>query len=534
MKSTIDLNSYDISLFVRKSANKALILMVTSLGGIVLAQNNDTIKVDSNPLFQQEVDQLNLLPITYANQNVNDFTHTEVYFKFKKNEFARKQTASETTRYGFKTQGLFNVQPDLKIFGNIDLQKYNEKNLAYTLDDTRTDEIEVLHPHYYFVPRSSDWNNQQYAINAGIIKNFGGLNLAAKAGLNANKLARQIDPRPEISNRKLHGEIQVGYTYKNHQIFALAGYGRKDKDYNYYYSNSQLNNIAYPETYMRFNSGFGRVINRPFLNYSSGYFSRTSYKKAGAGYNLNLKNTVLTAHYIYQKNLENWFDDEFENDNFKRFQYQTISHQGGLRLRQNLEGKVLRSSLLASKTTSKNYDVKAFGTNYMNRQRNVTFDVNLLNQKKQLVDYYVGVFASYNQNRYMDQLGYIDQKINSLTAGIYANRDIESKNNAKFNIGLGFNYYTALKNELDFLNISGSTENVFYKEVVAHDFVFNSMDKLDANADVRYILPVKNNKNIVLYTQLRSIFALDKNRNQSINLNTETTYQVNFGIQLNY
>ncbi|MBS7332783.1 MAG: hypothetical protein KIG88_04220 [Weeksellaceae bacterium] len=535
MKSTLDLNSYDISLFVRKSTNKALFLMAATLGGISFAQNNDTIKIDSNPLHQQDIDQLNLLPITYANQNVKDFTHTEVYFKFKKNEFARKQTAAETTRYGFKTHGLYNVNPDLKIFGNIDLQKYNEKNLAYTLDDTRTDDIEVLHPQYYFVPRASDWSNQQYDINAGIIKNFGGFNLAAKAGLYANKLARQVDPRPEISNRKLSGEIQAGYTLGAHQLFVLAGYGRKDKDYNYYYSNSQLNNIAYPETYMRFNSGFGRVVNRPYLNYGAGYFSRTTYKKAGAGYNLNLENTLITAHYIYQKNLENWFDDEFENDKFKRFQYQTISYQGGVKLRQNIDGKVLRSSLSGYKTTSKNYDIKSLGTNYMNRQRNATFDVNLLNQNdKQFVKYHIGAFAAYNQNRYMDQLGYVDQKINSLTAGIYANKDIDSKNQAKFNVGVGFNYYTALKNELNFLNLSGATDNVFFKEVIAHDFAYNSMDKLNANADVRYILPVKNNKNVVIYTQLRSIFALDNNRNLNVDLNTETTYQVNFGIQLNY
>ncbi|RLZ09093.1 DUF6850 family outer membrane beta-barrel protein [Faecalibacter macacae] len=534
MKSKIDLNSYDISLFARKNANKVFVLMATTLGGFAIAQDKDTIKIDSNPLYEQELAQLKQLPVTFANQNIQNFTQTEVYFNFKKNEFARKQTASETMRYGFRSQGLFNVKEDLKIFGSIDLQKYTEKDLAYTLDDTRTDDMEVLHPQYYFVPRSSNWNNQQYDINAGVIKSFGNFNLAAKAGLYANKLAREVDPRPEISNRKLSGEIHAGYTYGNHQIFALAGYAVKDKDYSYYYSNSQLNNIAYPDTYLRYNSGFGRVINRPFLNYSSGYYTRTTYKKAGAGYQYNSANTLLSGQYTYQENLENFYDDKFMNDKFKRFQYQTITHQGAIRLKQNINDKILRSSLSGFKTTSKNYDVKALGTNYMNRQRNITFDVNLLKQNNQIVKYYVGAFAAYNQNRYMDQLGYVDQKINSLTAGIYANRDIESKNDAKFNVGVGLNYYTALKNELDFLNLTGATDNVFYKEVIAHDFVYNSMDKLDAKADVRYILPVKNNKNVVIYTQLRSIFALDKNRNQTIDLNTETTYQVNFGIQLNY
>ena len=534
MKSNLDLNSYDISLLARKSAHKIFLLMLGSIGGLSFAQNQDTIKIDTNPVYEQEINQLQLLPITFANQNVKDFTHTEVYFQFKKNEFARKQTASETVRYGFKSQGLFNVKDDLKIFGSINLQKFNEKDVAFTLDDSRTDDIEALKPHYYFVPRKADWNNQQYDINAGVVKSFGNFNLAAKANLYANKLSRELDPRPEISNRKLGGEIQAGYSFGAHQIYALASYGVKDKDYSYYYSNSQLNNIAYPETYIRFNAGYGREINRPFLNYTAGFFTRKTYKKIGGGYKMNLQNTLLSGHYIYEKDLENWYDDKFLNDKFKRFQYQTISHSGAIRLKQNIENKVLRSSLSGYKTTSKNYDISSTGSNYMNRQRNVTFDINLLNQKNQFVKYYIGAFAAYNQNRYMDQLGYIDQKMNSLTAGIYANRDIDVKNNSKFNVGVGFNYYTALKNELNYLNVSGTTENVLYKEVIQHDFAYNSLDKLDAKADVRYILPVKNNKNVAIYTQLRSIFALNKNRNYVVDINTDTTYHVNFGIQLNY
>jgi len=539
MKSTIDLNSYHISLFVRQRANKVFFLMAASLGGGLWAQSADTVRVDTNPLYEQDLNQLNQLPVTFANRNINDFTHTEVYYQFKKNEFARKQTASETSRYGFRSQGLFNIASDFKVFGSLNLQKYMEKDLSFTLDDTRTDDIEVLHPHYFYVPRASDWNNQQYDINAGAIKSFGNFNLAAKASLYANKLARQVDPRPEISNRKLSGELQAGYTLGVHQLFAFGGYGVKDKDYKYYYNNSQLNNIAYPETYMRFSSGYGRVINKPFVNSndtksSNRYFSRTTYKKVGAGYQLNLNKTLLSGQYTFQKNLENLYDEDFLDDQYLRFQYQTISHSGAIRLRQLLDGKVLRSTLSGSKTTGKNYDVSAFGSNYMNRQRNITWDVNLLKQNKNLVKYYIGAFVAYNQNRYMDQLGYIDQKMNTITAGIYTNRDIETNNNSKFNLGLGFNYYTALKHELNYLNLSGATENVFFKEVIAHDFAYNSMDRLDAKADVRYILPVKNNKNVVLYTQLRSIFALDKNRNQTIDLNTETTYQVNFGIQLNY
>ncbi|MBF0595925.1 DUF6850 family outer membrane beta-barrel protein [Faecalibacter rhinopitheci] len=532
MRSKLDLNSYDISLFARKNVNKVLILIMGSLASIANAQENDSIIIDSNPLHIQDIDQLNRLPISFSNRNVNDFTQTEVYFSHKKNEFSRKQTAAETNRYGFKSQGLFNVKNDIKIFGTIKLEKYLEKDLAFNLSDDRTDDAEVLNPHYYFVPRSSDWNNQQYHISGGAIKSFGGFNLAIKASLDANKLARQVDPRPEISNRKLYGEISAGYTLKNHQIFVLGGYGQKDKDYNYYYSNDQLDSPANPDTYIRFQSGFGRVINKPYSTKSN--FSRKTFKHLGAGYQYTSANTVLGVDYAYEHDLENIYNEEFKSDSYLRFQYQTISYQGNLRLRHRINDKVLRANLSGYKTTSKNFDNISIGTNYMNRQRNVTFDINFSKQKDQLVKYYFGAIASYNQNRYMDQLAYVDQKINSLNVGIYGNKDIETNNKSKFNIGLSFNYYTAIKNELDYINIYGTTDNIFYNEVIRNDFAYNSLDKLDTRADIRYILPIKNNKNVVIYTQLRSIFALNKNRNNVVEINTNTTYQANFGIQLNY
>ncbi len=521
-----------MSLFARKKANKALLLIITSFASIGYAQTNDTIKITTNQLYEKDINTIFNLPVSYANQDIKDFTHTEVYYNFKKNQFARKQTANEVSRYGFNAKGLYTTNNEVKLFGSINLEKYKEKGLAYTLDDLRSDDLEVLDPHYYFVPRASDWNNQQYHILAGAVKSFGNFDFALKASLDANKLARQTDPRPEISNRKLGGEAQIGYTFKNHQIFALGGYYVKDKDYSYYYSNTQLDNIALPETYIRFQSGFGRITNKPYN--TSSIFTRTKYKKVGLGYQFMNDKTSILVNYTYNRNLENWYNKAFMDINFKKFQYLTKIHEGQIRLRQILDDKVLRSSISGYQSTSKNYDVTLSGTNYINRLRNITFNINLLKEHSNLVDYYFGAYVSYNQNRYMEKIGYFDQKVNSLMVGIYGNKDFELINSSKFNIGLAANYYTALKNTLDYMNVSGNTTNIFYENVTLYDFQYNGMDKLDVKADIRYILPVKNNKNVVVYTQLRSIFALNNyNGNLSV-FNTDPTYQVNFGIQLNY
>lgn len=532
MRIEFNINSYNISLFTHHNVSKVLLFLFGSFGTMAYAQENDTIKINANTSSAQDLERLNTLPISYSNQVIKDFTQTEVYFNHTKNKFARKQTAKETNRFGFRSQGLFNLKNDFKVFGTIKLEKFLEKSLAYNLDNTRTDDLEVLNPTYFFVPRAADWDNQQYDISAGIIKNFGNFNIAAKADLNAEKFARKADPRPEISTQKLNGELQAGYTYNQHQIFVFSAYGKKDKDYKYNYTNSQLNSIAYPETYIRFNSGYGRVINQPYTK--NRYFSRTSFNKFGGGYQFKSDKTQILGYYNYQKSLEDFYNEYFKDSKYLRFKYQTISHLGQIQLRQKIDNKLLRASIKGSQSTSKNFDVVALGTNYINRLRNVTFDVNLLNQQKEIVHYYLGAYASYNQNRYLDQLGYTDYQINSLNIGVYGNHDFVFANQSKINLGLAVNYYTALKNNLNYVNILGDTENMFYDNVILHDNIYNSTDRLDTKADLRYMLPVKNNKNVVIYSQFRSIFALNNQVNTEINFDKNTSYQINFGIQLNY
>ena len=526
MKS-IDLTTYDNQLL--KIISFACLLFASNS----FAQENDSIKVTSNEA-EQVIKDLNWqLPVATHSLPIKDYTHTGIYFSHKNNQFARKQTAEETNRYGFLSEGLYTTENSFKIFGMINLEKFNEKNLAWNLSDERTDNQQVLSPQYFYVPRAADWNNQQYLIRGGVSKSFGKLTLAAKAELDVNKMARKLDPRPEIKNNQLLGEIQIGYQiFDGHQIFVLGAYGRKDKDYSIIYKDLTTDVEGKPETYLRYMAGYGRVINNPLKNNKYSYFSRNIISKIGGGYQFSSDNTRLILGYNYQENQQRMYDSKTKEDKFFNYVWDINEHFAYANYMTKFDNNTINARLDFSKKDGENYDVSLGGMNYQNRLQNLNFDINLANRDLSKMNYFIGFKTSYNQNKYYDALAIYTMKIKSLDLGIYGNKDILLENNSKFNIGLAFNYYINLDSYFDYTKMTGINEDTFYNNVAAYDYAYNTTDHLDASTTIRYILPFKNNKTIEFYTQLKGIFATDKS-NFAI-INTDNTYLANFGIQLNY
>jgi hypothetical protein len=532
MKS-LDLTTYDKKIF------KLAIATFLSFSALSNAQQTDTLKVTSNLAEQQIKDQIWNLPVTTQVLPIKDYTHTGIYFNYKNNQFARKQTAEETSRYGFTSEGLFTTENGFKIFGLINLEKFTEKNMGWNLSDERTEDQQVLAPQYFYSPRSADWDNQQYLIRGGVSKNFGNLTLAAKAELNANKMARKLDPRPEIKNNQLVGELQVGYTFfTNHQLFVVGAYGRKDKDYSLVYKNTTIDFEGYPDTFLRFMAGYGRTINNPLFNSIPNeksryqYFSRNIISKIGGGYQFNTEHSQLIVGYNYEENQQRMYDSKTKQNEYFKYVWDINKHNAFASFRTILDNKTLNTSLNFSRQDGENFDVDLGGMNYQNRLQNLNFDINLADRKQSVMNYFLGLNAQYNQNKYYDALGGYTTRIKSLDLGVYGNKDFVLNDNSKFNLGLAFNYYTKLNSYFNYTKMTGVNEDSFYNNVAAYDYAFNTTDHFDASTTIRYIIPFKTNKTIEIYTQLKGIFATKKN--DFILLNTDNTYLANFGIQLNY
>src|SRR6218665_3199562 len=93
-------------------------------------------------------------------------------------------------------------------FGN---QKNTGKRSRLGSTDDRAEGQEVVNPHYFYVPRKADWDNQVYALSGGFSKDITNhLSVAVKANYGTEKFSRTLDARSQITNRNLGGEMQIG------------------------------------------------------------------------------------------------------------------------------------------------------------------------------------------------------------------------------------------------------------------------------------------------------------------------------------
>jgi hypothetical protein len=499
----------------------------------------DSLIISEHPSNNDIKNQLWKLPVVTPEWNIKNFTHTQVYFKYNANEFARKQTASKTETYGFSTEGLFSFRKDLKVFGNLTVEKIKEDKVPYTLSEERTDDVEVIMPHYFFVPLGGDWTNQKYLVNAGVIKKFfNTLTLSLKANFDAEKYNRTLDPRPEIINRRLGGELQLGYSFLNHhQVFGLMGLSQLKKDYSYYYSNSYLNTIVAPDTYLRFNDGYGRSINHPLSNTylsSKTFFYRTNSPKFGGGYGYSKSNTLFSASYYFQQDMRNMYFNKYATEQNKRYQYRVRTHNAEIFFQTKKNNNKYQSVLSYNRSKGLNYDVANLGSHYRNSLQKFSFKLSVLNSVDNFNKYNFGVYGDYNQNKYQDNLVFIYTKVNSLNVGAFANKDFPVGKKDKINAGVDLKTYFPISTNIEYNNVTGISPATFINEVIFYDHAVNTTNHLNSGFSFQYIKELKNGTHLVFYNDVNAIFALQKQSYYYSNLNTDNSYRIQVGIRLNY
>lgn len=515
---------------------QALLLMFIFL--TTSAQAQDSLIVSNHLTDSQIRNQIFKYPIAYTNQYIKDFTFSQISYEHQKNEFARKQIANEINTYQFLAQGYFTTSNKWKLFGDLSLRKTDEKDLGWVLSDDRAEEQEVIMPHYFFVPRKADWTNQQYQLNAGFSKNITNrISLALKVSYDAEKYTRNLDPRPEIIARKLGGELQLGYQIiQNHKAFVLGNYTRKDKDYSYRYKNDHSNFEAYPDTYLRFNTGYGRILNY----FKSSYYGGVSFlykdiiSKVGLGYTFSNQNTTLTALFYNQKLKNNFYTSVFGTEDNTRFKFTTKTNHAELFALHRWENKEIKSTLKLDNSNGINYDVNSKGFNYENTLNAISWLTSISKKTGSYIDYLFGLDVLYQQNNYHDILATSNMDINSLNTGIFASRDFAFEK-SKLNTTVSFNMYFPMpSSKLDYYDTSGGTNSTFFNEVIIHDYVVSTTHYFAPAMRLEYSYPVKNNKTVVFFTNFKEKLALKKQNDYSAIINTNTTYWIQCGVQLNY
>lgn len=501
------------------------------------AKAQDSIYVSNHLNDLQIKNQIFKYPINYTNRYIKDFTFTEISYEYQKNEFARTQIANEINTYKFLAQGHYTTNSNWKIFGNLSLKKIDEKDLGWVLSDDRSEEQEVITPHYFFVPRKANWTNQQYQISGGISKDITSkLSFASKLNYETAKYSRNLDPRPQIISRKIGGEIQLGYLLKeHHKIFALADYNRSDKDFSYLYKDKHSNVEATPDTYLRFNTGYGRIINYFKSDYynSTRFLYKETQNKLGLGYNFNSKNTSLTALYYNQKSNNIFYTSIFSTEDRERLTLETTTNHIEFFALHQWNQKEIKSTLKYDKSNGRNFDVKNNGYNYKNSLNAINWLTSVSKKTGSHIDYLFGFDLLYQQNEYHDVMATTDIAINSLNTGIFASKDFAFQK-SKLNTTVSFNMYFPLPSKLEYYDTSGGTNARFFDEVIIHDYAVSTTNYFAPALRLEYSYPVKNNKTVVFFTNLKEKIALKKQTDYPVSINTNTTYWIQMGVQLNY
>lgn len=517
------------------SALKYWALLVFFIAFTFSSQAQDSIIVTNHIIDSQVKNQIFKYPIAYTNQKIKDFTFTEVSYEYQQNEFARTQIANEVNTYQFLAQGHFTTKSKWKLFGDLSIRKIEEKNIGWVLSDDRSEDQEVIMTHYFFVPRKADWQNQHYKLSGGFSKEITAhLSIAVKGNYGAEKYSRTLDPRPQIITRKLGGEIQMGYQLsQSNKIFAVANYAENKKDYDFTYNDKSLNFEAYPETYMRFNSGYGRILNY-FKSNDSGYLYKEIVDKIGLGYAFTNKNTILTALYYTQNSNNIFYTSVFDLQEYERMKLETKTNHAEVFAFYKWNQKEIKSTLKYDRNSSRNFDVKNNGYNYKNNLNSLSWLNSISKKTGEHIDYLFGFDVLYQQNHYNDIMATNDIQINSLNTGIFGSRDF-AFDKSKLNTTVSFNMYFPLgSSKLEYYDTSGGSSATFFNEVIIHDYVVSTTNYFAPAIRLEYSYPVKNNKTVVFFTNLKEKIALKKQNDYNAIINTNTTYWIQCGVQLNY
>ena len=72
-------------------------------------------------------------PLFYTHQKIKSVTEAKLEYTHKNLELKRVQTAGLTNSYQFTTEGVFNMDTNIKLFGNFNFSDIHEKDVAYNL-----------------------------------------------------------------------------------------------------------------------------------------------------------------------------------------------------------------------------------------------------------------------------------------------------------------------------------------------------------------------------------------------------------------
>lgn len=515
---------------------KRILFLFLVLSTAAQAQLKDSLWVKQNSFYNDIQTRLFETPLLFTSQALGDFTQVQIDFEQKALPFKRVQTAEKVSKYAFSTQGIFNIKPRLRLFGDFNYNQTFEDGLGYNLSTERTENQNVLAPNYFLVPKKGNWESQHYRLNGGVSYQLeNNILLGATVNYRNSQSYRQIDPRPEIIVSDYGAVLHAGYVYQNHRVFASVGMGRKNETTDIVYVDKDLSAPAFPNTFTTFSSGYGRTLFNPTYNK---YIFKTIDKNFGVGYQFQNERNSVGITYKFNKAMQDLYSKDVEGniyleDALIQYRYRNLSHITRLNFYHDGDLHDYKAQLELNSNQGDNFSVVENGQNFRSNVDRLQLTTGVIRKEEGKVAYDFEFNVGITKHKYIDLLGSIDKRLKTLEMEVIFNRDVFRNQANKINLEVGLKHYKALTEKLDFVPTSSSTD--FVDNVVFLDHAFDSTSKLRSNAELNYYIRLPKKRNLQLFVNYQTLVALDKQYlKYAPNLQTKFSNYFNIGLAVNY
>ncbi len=512
-----------------------LLLFLVSVSSVSNAQLTDTLFVKQNDFYNSVYENFTDNPLFYTNSYFKDFTLTQLDFQRKEFGFKRVQTAEKITNFNFATQGIFNVNSKLRIFGDVFFAKSFEKELGYNFSSERTENQNVLSPNYFFTPKKGNWEHQNYNLVGGLAYEFSNHILTGgKLFYKNTKSFRVVDPRPQLAINNYGAELMLGYQLQNHRVFGSVSIAKETETGSIIYVDDTQNAPVYTDTFTQFSSGYGRVV---FNNSYNSFIYRTINKGFRLGYQYQFDKHQFVATYGYNKSMENSYGKDANGytyiaEDLVRFKYRIIEHNAKINYYFDGDAKDYKVDVAFSSKQGDNFSVAENGQNYRMTIDKVQLQTGRIKKLSDATNFAIEVGTAFTQHRYIDLLGSTNKKLNTLEVNASANKDFSINSKSNLNIGLAFSHYTALDEDLKL--IATTTNTSFTDNVIIPDHAYDVTSKLQSKITLNYTISLPKSKQLRIFATSQFLDALDSKHEAFYPISTSTSTQFNAGIAILY
>lgn len=481
-----------------------------------LAQVKDTLLIPQSPLHENYSQVLEQNPLQGANLKLSNYTETTISHSVMDAGLKRVQTPEKTTKYGFNAKGIYNANENLRLFAKFQYEHLQEKNMGYNLSSRRTDKDLVLNPNYLFVPKVSDWETQNYDLSGGASFKVQNLRFGADAFYTAQSSYRKSDPRPAVLSADYGATLHAGYQFNAHLVTLHAGLGRTTENNEVMAVNEYINAPAYPDTYVRFSNGYGRVIN--FSSYSD-FLYQTDHFNFGAGYQFSRDESQLNLNYNYQYDLEKIYGKDansqvYLDPELLQMKYRTRTHKFTGSYLTHWKKQNILAQFGALSKTGDNYNKVEGGQNYRMTSDKFYLYVQSTAQNKKGLQYGFRFKNDFHFFRAQDLLGTTDKRSDSWTLSLSGLKELYQNEKSTLSLELGVKQYLSLGNTLLYTATSSST--LFYDHVIKPDSLYDGLNKTGAFVEISFLGKLKKSSHYKIFANFEGLF---KNEN-SVELNT--------------